>query len=401
MILEKFHPASERWFKGQFKEPTKTQIDAWRSILSGKHTLVSAPTGSGKTLAAFYVAIDRLVRKSLPDGNGNGCVQVVYVSPLKALSNDIQKNLEIPLSGISKELSLLGEPSVDISVGVRTGDTPASERQKMKRCPPDILVTTPESIYLLLTSASGRKMLSGVSSLIVDEIHALLGDKRGSHLALSIERLANLVRQNSGTNLQRIGLSATQNPIKLVANFLVGNPVKCSAADCEIIDSGFQREMDLSIEVPQSPLTAIMSNDVWREIYAQLISAIENHRTTLIFVNTRRLSERLTLALAEKLGENVVSAHHGSMSKDSRQKAEQNLKKGHLRALVATASMELGIDIGSVDLVIQLASPKNIAKFLQRVGRSGHCIDGTPKGMLFPLTRDDLVECSALLWSVN
>ena len=233
----------------------------------------------------------------------------------------------------------------------------------MKRCPPDILVTTPESIYLLLTSASGRKMLSGVSSLIVDEIHALLGDKRGSHLALSIERLANLVRQNSGTNLQRIGLSATQNPIKLVANFLVGNPVKCSAADCEIIDSGFQREMDLSIEVPQSPLTAIMSNDVWKEIYAQLISAIENHRTTLIFVNTRRLSERLTLALAEKLGENVVSAHHGSMSKDSRQKAEQNLKKGHLRALVATASMELGIDIGSVDLVIQLASPKNIAKF--------------------------------------
>ena len=401
MILEKFHPASERWFKGQFKEPTKTQIDAWRSILSGKHTLVSAPTGSGKTLAAFYVAIDRLVRKSLPDGNGNGCVQVVYVSPLKALSNDIQKNLEIPLSGISKELSLLGEPSVDISVGVRTGDTPASERQKMKRCPPDILVTTPESIYLLLTSASGRKMLSGVSSLIVDEIHALLGDKRGSHLALSIERLANLVRQNSGTNLQRIGLSATQNPIKLVANFLVGNPVKCSAANCEIIDSGFQREMNLSIEVPQSPLTAIMSNDVWKEIYAQLISAIENHKTTLIFVNTRRLSERLTLALAEKLGENVVSAHHGSMSKDSRQKAEQNLKKGHLRALVATASMELGIDIGSVDLVIQLASPKNIAKFLQRVGRSGHCIDGTPKGMLFPLTRDDLVECSALLWSVN
>ncbi len=198
MVLEKFHPASERWFKGQFKEPTKTQIDAWRSILSGRHTLVSAPTGSGKTLAAFYVAIDRLVRKRLSDSNGNGCVQVVYVSPLKALSNDIQKNLEIPLSGISRELSLLREPSVDISVGVRTGDTPASERQKMKRCPPDILVTTPESIYLLLTSASGRKMLSGVSSLIVDEIHALLGDKRGSHLALSIERLANLVRQNSG-----------------------------------------------------------------------------------------------------------------------------------------------------------------------------------------------------------
>ena len=400
MALEDFHLASQQWFRAQFKNPTKTQIDAWRAVRSGKHTLVSAPTGSGKTLAAFYVAIDRLVTKGFSDLNSRG-VEVVYVSPLKALSNDIQKNLELPLSGIDRELSLLGEPLSNISVGVRTGDTPANERQKMAKSPPDILVTTPESLYLLLTSVSGRKMLSRVSSLIVDEIHAILGDKRGSHLALSAERLSNLVRQNSGIRLQRIGLSATQNPIQLVAKFLVGNSGgNDKKINCEIIDSGFKRNMDLTIEIPRSPLTAIMSNDVWEQIYEQLISLINQHETTLIFVNTRRLSERLALALAERLGKNLVSAHHGSMSKDSRQKAEQDLKNGQLTVLVATASMELGIDIGSVDLVVQFSSPKNIAKFLQRVGRSGHCVDGTPKGILFPLTRDDLVECSALMRSV-
>ncbi len=401
MALEDFHPASQKWFRAQFKKPTKTQIEAWRAVRSGKHTLVSAPTGSGKTLAAFYVAIDRLVARGLSDLN-NRRIEVVYVSPLKALSNDIQKNLEVPLSGIARELSLLGESSPNISVGVRTGDTPPYERQKMVRRPPDILVTTPESLYLLLTSASGREMLAGVSSLIVDEIHAILGDKRGSHLALSVERLSNLVRQKSQISLQRIGLSATQNPIELVAKFLVGNSeTNDNKINCEIIDSGFKRNMDLAVEIPRSPLTAIMSNEVWEEIYEQLISLINQHETTLIFVNTRRLSERLALALADRLGKNLVSAHHGSMSKDSRHRAEQHLKNGGLSVLVATASMELGIDIGSVDLVVQLSSPKNIAKFLQRVGRSGHCIDGTPKGILFPLTRDDLVECSALMWSVT
>jgi len=401
VVFENFHPASERWFITQFKQPTKTQIDAWQAIQNRKHTLVSAPTGSGKTLAAFYVAIDRLVKRGLSESKNKG-VQVLYVSPLKALSNDIQKNLRIPLAGIAEQLFLLEGKSIDISVGVRTGDTPASERQKMRRSPPEILVTTPESLYLLLTSASGREMLSCVSTLIVDEIHAVLGDKRGSHLALSIERLTNLVESDSENKLQRIGLSATQNPIELVAKYLVGSSgVQKGKINCEIIDSGSLRKMDLTLAVPRSPLTAIMSNEVWEEVYAQLVESIAQHETTLIFVNTRRLSERLALALAEKLGTDVVSAHHGSMSKENRHKAEQLLKNGGLKVLVATASMELGIDIGSVDLVVQFSSPKNIAKFLQRVGRSGHCIDGTPKGILFPLTRDDLVECAALMWSLS
>ena len=399
--LSQFHPACRNWFSARFGEPTPAQAQAWPAIKAGRHTLISAPTGSGKTLAAFYGAIDELLHKGLHNQLEDG-VHVLYVSPLKALSNDIHKNLDMPLDGIAEQLHLLGLPPVDIRIGVRTGDTPANERQKMAKNPPHILVTTPESLYLLLTSASGRKMLATVSSVIVDEIHAMLGDKRGSHLALSIERLQQLCFSCSGQHLQRIGLSATQKPIDMVARYLVGNS-NCSddSVDCEIVDSGFRRKLDLRIEVPGSPLSALMSNEVWEELYERLVTLINSHETTLIFVNTRRLSERLALALSDRLGEGCVCSHHGSMSKDHRHNAEQRLKAGDLKVLVATASMELGIDIGSVDLVVQFSSPKSIATFLQRVGRSGHSVHGTPKGILFPLTRDDLVEASALLQGIR
>ena len=393
MSLEEFHPACRRWFEQKFKAPTPAQADAWAAIRRGSHTLIAAPTGSGKTLAAFYAGLDRLVSQGngLPSG-----VQILYVSPLKALNNDIHRNLQIPLAGIAE---LLGGAAPEIRLAVRTGDTPAAERRKMAAHPPHILVTTPESLYLLLTSASGRAMLASVSTMIVDEIHAMLGDKRGSHLSLSIERLEDLVSREGGRPLQRIGLSATQKPVETVARYLTG--ANSAGTDCEIIDSGFRRNMEISVEVPGSPLSAVMSAEVWEELYERLVESILAHNTTLVFVNTRRLSERLALALGERLGEGVVSAHHGSMSRDHRFAAEQQLKSGQLKVLVATASMELGIDIGHVDLVVQFSSPKSIAAFLQRVGRSGHSIDGTPKGILFPLSRDDLVEAAALLTAIR
>lgn len=401
MPLTRFHPACQNWFQSRFGAPSEAQSQAWPAIQDGKHTLISAPTGSGKTLAAFYAAIDDLVQKGLNNQLHDG-VHILYVSPLKALSNDIQKNLEQPLDGIAEHLHLAGSPPVDIRVAVRTGDTPANERQKMAKKPPHILVTTPESLYLLLTSASGRAMLASVSTLIVDEIHALLGDKRGAHLALSMERLTHLVARESGQHLQRIGLSATQKPIELVARYLVGNHEEGGKIEeCVTVDTGFQRHMQVHLEVPGSPLTALMANEVWEELYERLVQLINSHDTTLVFVNTRRLSERLALALSDRLGEGCVSAHHGSMSKDHRHSAEQNLKQGNLKVLVATASMELGIDVGSVDLVVQFSSPRSIATFLQRVGRSGHSVHGTPKGILFPLTRDDLVEAAALIHSIH
>jgi ATP-dependent Lhr-like helicase len=405
MLLADFHPACQNWFNASFASPTDAQVQAWSAIKEGRHTLISAPTGSGKTLAAFFAAIDNLVQQGLETGVPKG-VQILYVSPLKALSNDIRRNLEAPLDGIAEHLHLAGCPPVNITAAVRTGDTPQSERQKMAKTPPNILVTTPESLYFLLTSASGRAMLSHVQSVIVDEIHAMLGDKRGSHLALSIERLESLLKTNNGVNnsvkiLQRIGLSATQKPIEMVAKFLVGNSNSREAqTNCKIVDAGFRRNIDVALEVPDSPLSGLMSNEIWEELYHRLIDLIQSHDTTLVFVNTRRLSERLALALSERLGEHTVCSHHGSMSKDLRHQAEQKLKSGDLKVLVATASMELGIDIGSVDLVVQFSSPKSIATFLQRVGRSGHSIDGTPKGILFPLSRDDLVECTALLNSI-
>nr|WP_294864911.1 DEAD/DEAH box helicase [uncultured Pseudogulbenkiania sp.] len=392
-----FHPAVARWFVATFATPTAAQAQAWPVIQSGRHVLIAAPTGSGKTLAAFLAAIDALVREGLSGGLPDE-TQVVYVSPLKALSNDIQKNLETPLAGIRDALAACGLPEVDIRTLVRTGDTPQAEREKMRRRPPHIVVTTPESLYVLLGSESGRKMLATTRTVIVDEIHALAPNKRGSHLALSLERLAAL----TGDRLVRVGLSATQKPIEEVARFLVGAAADGGRApDCTVIDTGHARRRDLALEVPLSPLEAVMSGEVWQQVYDRLATLIDEHRTTLVFVNTRRLAERVTRHLSERLGETLVAAHHGSLAREARLDAEQRLKRGELRALVATASLELGIDIGDVDLVCQLGSPRSISAFLQRVGRSGHAVSGTPKGRLFPLSRDDLVECAALLDSVR
>ena len=390
--LQTFHPATARWFAEKLGAPTPPQQDAWPAIMAGRHTLIAAPTGSGKTLAAFYVEIDRLVKEGLAQGSLAPVTSVLYISPLKALGNDIQRNLNVPLDGIAEELHRQNLPPVDIRVAVRTGDTTPQERQRMLKRAPHILVTTPESLYLLLTSKGGRQLLSGVRTVIIDEIHALLGGKRGSHLSLSLERLENL----AGRKLQRIGLSATQKPIETVASYLVG-----MHNDCVIVDSGHRKQREIRVEVPRSPLSALMSNEVWGELYERLNQLIDTHRTTLIFVNTRRLAERLALSLGERIGATNISSHHGSMSKEHRFDAEQRLKAGSLRVLVCTASMELGIDIGAVDLVVQISSPKSIAVFLQRVGRSGHHVGGIPKGILFPLTRDDLVECTALVDSIR
>ena len=397
-LVPLFHPAVAAWFNRSFARPTPAQAEAWAEIKAGRHVLIAAPTGSGKTLAAFLAAIDGLVRQGLDDGGLKDETQIVYVSPLKALSNDIRKNLEAPLAGIRKALEEAGLPELEIRSWVRTGDTPAHERERMRRRPPHILVTTPESLYILLGSESGRAMLSTTRSVIVDEIHALAPNKRGVHLALSLERLQALCDRH----LLRIGLSATQKPIEEVARFLVGAGAEGGPApECRIIDSGHRRARDLAIEVPPSPLESVMSMEVWQQVYDRLASLIETHRTTLIFVNTRRLAERVTRQLSDRIGADFVTAHHGSLAKEQRFKAEQRLKSGSLKALVATASLELGIDIGEVDLVCQLGSPRSIASFLQRVGRSGHAIDGTPKGRLFPLSRDELVECAALLDSVG
>lgn len=395
MLLSAFHPAVAAWFSATFGTPTDVQQQAWPAIQRRDNTLIAAPTGSGKTLAAFLAAIDALVRegeeRSLADET-----QVLYVSPLKALSNDIQKNLEQPLAGIREELFHQTMKDVEIRAWVRSGDTPQGERARMRRQPPHILVTTPESLHILLTAASGREMLQTVRTVIVDEIHALAGNKRGAHLTLSLERLAALCQAHHGCRPNRVGLSATQKPIEAMANYLVGREQTCS-----IIDTGHVRERDLAIEVPDSPLEAIMAAEVWDEIYDRLAELVDAHRTTLIFVNTRRLAERAARFLAERLGEENVTAHHGSLAREHRLDAEQRLKGGRLRALVATASLELGIDIGDVDLVCQLGSPRSIATFLQRVGRSGHAVGGLPKGRLFPLSRDDLLECTALLDAVR
>ena len=378
--------------------PTPCQQQAWPAIGAGRHALVAAPTGSGKTLAAFLGAIDRLVRLGL-DEQLEERTYVLYVSPLKALSNDVHKNLEGPIEGINRRLAERLQGSAAIRSMVRTGDTPAAARQAMRRCPPHILVTTPESLFILLASDGGRAMLSRVETVIVDEVHALVGNKRGAHLSLSLARLDDLV----GVPPVRIGLSATQKPIAEVARFLVGagNCLADGSADCTIVDSGHARQRDLAIEMPESPLEALMSGEIWGEIYDRLEVLIETHRSTLVFVNTRRMAERVARALTERLGEEHVTSHHGSMARAQRLQAEQRLKSGTLKALVATASLELGIDVGDVDLVCQLGSPHAISLLLQRVGRSGHAVSGTPKGRLFPLSRDDLVECVALLDAVR
>ncbi len=390
--LCRFHPAVAGWFSRSFPAPTPAQAAAWPLVRVGRSTLVAAPTGSGKTLTAFLAAIDALVQQGLTEGGLVDGTQVLYVSPLKALSNDIHINLEQPLAGIGAELQRLGLPPVDIRTAVRTGDTPQAERNAMRKRVPHILVTTPESLYVLLGSESGRQMLCDVRSVIVDEIHAIAGNKRGSHLALSLERLEALCERP----LVRVGLSATQKPIDAVARFLVG-----TERPCEIVDIGYGRARDLALEVPPVPLEAVMSNDAWALVYDRLAALAGEHRTTLVFVNTRRMAERTTRHLAERLGGAVVAAHHGSLAREQRLTAEQKLKRGELRVLVATASLELGIDIGDVELVCQLGSPRSIAAFLQRVGRAGHQVAGVSKGRLFPSSRDDLIECAALLDAVR
>lgn len=389
--LESFLPATQRWFAKTLGQPTATQVKAWPHIANGEEVLVAAPTGSGKTLAAFLCAIDALVRQGLRDDLRDE-LSILYISPLKALSNDVEKNLQRPLAGIASELEVEGLPPIALRAEVRTGDTPSHVRTRMIKRPPHMLVTTPESLYILLTSEGGRRALSHVQSVIVDEIHALAGDKRGSHLSLSLARLDRLVEQTRGTRPSRIGLSATQKPIDDIARFLVG-PTRA----CAIVDEGHQRAIDLRVEVPNAPIETVLSHEVWEEIFDRLQALIESHKSTLIFANTRRLTERIAKSLSERLGDEAVTAHHGSLSRQHRLRAEARLKEGSLRALVATASLEMGIDIGDVDLVCQIGSTRSIRDLLQRVGRARHQVDGVPKGRIFPLSRDELVETGALM----
>src|SRR5215467_11383701 len=386
-----FHPIVSRWFNDSVGVPMPAQQRGWREIQAGRHTLIAAPTGSGKTLAAFLAGLNDLfvegLEAPLPDE-----VRIVYVSPLKALSADIHRNLALPRRGIARLADELGAAAPKITAAVRTGDTTSSERAKILRTPPHILVTTPESLYLLLTADRSRQMLRTVRTVIVDEIHAVIGTRRGAHLALSLERLQQVAQKP----LVRVGLSATQRPVETVARFLVG-----AHGDCAVVDEGHRREIDLQLEMPGSALEAVMSHEVWQEYYDRLACLVREHRTTLVFVNTRRLAERLAHHLTERLGDDAVTAHHGSLSKEKRLDAETRLKSGQLRALVATASLELGIDIGHVDLVCQIGSPHRIATLLQRVGRSGHSVAGTPKGRVFPMSRDDLIETLALLRAVR
>ena len=403
MLPDDFHPVIQRWWSRHFSRAadgagevlpaTRAQLDGWRAIRRGANTLIAAPTGSGKTLAAFLTAVDELLREGLEHGELPDEVRVVYVSPLKALSADIHKNLAEPRREIRRIAEEAGLPPLRITAAVRSGDTPQVERAAMLRTPPHILVTTPESLYLLLTAERSREMLRTARVVIVDEIHAVLESRRGAHLALTLERLDHVC----GRPLQRIGLSATQRPIEEVARFLVGGERR----ECVIVDHGHRRALDLAIEVPGSPLEAVMAAEVWQEVHKRLIELIEAHRTTLIMVNTRRLAERMAFHLSEHLGAERVAAHHGSLSKEARLDAEERLRDGRLKVMVATASLELGIDIGHVDLVCQISSPNRIATLLQRVGRSGHTVGGTPKGRIFPLTRDDLVECAAMVRAVK
>jgi len=398
MSLDLFHPIIREWFTGRFAVPSDAQAASWPAIVGGEHTLVAAPTGSGKTLAAFLASLDSLLRQAI-DGTLADETQVVYVSPLKALSNDIRRNLQVPLEEIREMALAAGIEPLPIRVAVRTGDTPNSERQAMLRKAPHILVTTPESLYLLLTSAKSRDILRNVRTVIVDEIHALARDKRGSHLSLSLARLDRLCDSPP----TRIGLSATQRPIDEVARFLVGanNVHSNGEPDCRIVDTGHVRELDLAVEVPPSELSAVCSVETWQEIYARLAELINSHRSTLVFVNTRRLAERVTHFLEEQLGEGHVASHHGSLARETRLLAEERLKAGELKAIVATASLELGIDIGYIDLVCQIGSPRSIATLLQRVGRAGHALGKVPKGRLFALTRDELLEGLALVRAVR
>jgi ATP-dependent Lhr-like helicase len=402
MPLSSFHPVIARWFEHRFGEPTPPQRLGWEAIRAGRDTLISAPTGSGKTLAAFLHSLDQLFREGL-EGPLPDETRVIYVSPLKALSADIHLNLAEPRREIRRLAEEMGFEAPRITAAIRSGDTPAADRAAMLRKPPHILVTTPESLYLLLTAQRSREMLRTVRTVIVDEIHAVLESRRGAHLALTLERLSHVAKRP----VQRIGLSATVKPIEQVGEWLVGQRDQSTRSSLtadrppSIVDQGHRRTLDLALELTGSPLEAVMSGEAWDDVYDRLTELIKAHKTTLVFVNTRRLAERVARHLGERLGEDSVTAHHGSLSKEHRLDAEERLKGGRLKALVATASLELGIDIGHIDLVCQLGTPRRISTFLQRVGRSGHTVTGTPKGRLFPLTRDELVESTAIIRSVR
>jgi ATP-dependent helicase Lhr and Lhr-like helicase len=393
-----FHPLVWRWFVERFQKPTPAQEHGWRAIAAGKSTLIAAPTGSGKTLAAFLWSVDRLIQRAL-SGRLDDTTSVVYVSPLKALGNDIAKNLQAPLAEIYRLADSEGVLLPGIRVAVRSGDTPAHERQSMVRNPPHILITTPESLYILLTAERSRRFLKNAETIIVDEIHAVAQDKRGAHLALSIERLQELTERP----LQRIGLSATQKPIEEVARLLVS--MECISAagepDCDVVNVGHKRDLDLQIELPDQELGAIVTHEIWAEVYDKIVAQVKTHRTTLVFANTRRLVERVAHQLSERLGEDNVGAHHGSLSRKSRLEVEEKLKSGALPVVVATASLELGIDIGHVDVVCHIGSPRTLNILLQRVGRSGHWLGAVPKGIFYPLTRDDLMQCAAGIKAVR
>src|SRR5881296_3067205 len=408
MALSLFHPVIANWFGERFGSPTDVQARSWPAIASGTDLLIAAPTGSGKTLAAFLSCLDSLFKQALA-GELEDRTQVLYVSPLKALSNDVQKNLQQPLAEIANAAMAAGLLMPEIRVTVRTGDTPAWDRQLMLRRPPHILITTPESLYLLLTAEKSRRILQDVRTVIVDEIHAVAPNKRGAHLALSLERLEAETR----TRPVRIGLSATQRPIETIADFLVGasrlaprrGPVAPGMQRVpRIVDIGHRRQMDLAVEVPKDELGAVATNAIWSDIYDRVADLVREHRSTLVFVNTRRLAERFAHHLEERLhdlGAQVVAAHHGSLSRQIRLSAEERLKHGETRVVVATASLELGIDVGTVDLACQIGSPRAITTCLQRVGRSGHWIGTQPKGRLFATTRDELIECAALVRAIR
>ncbi len=397
-LLPWAHPCVREWFARCFGAPTEPQEQGWPHILAKNDVLISAPTGSGKTLAAFLACIDRLISKSAA-GELEDRTEVLYISPLKALGNDIHKNLEVPLREIAELVRSKGLPAAEVRAAVRTGDTLAPERRAMLLHPPHILVTTPESLYILLTAEKSRAVLRNVETVIVDEIHAMADDKRGAHLSLSLERLDALVASSNPERRVpvRVGLSATQKPVELVARFLGGT----GHPEPAIVNVGHRRQLDLAVEVPPSELGPVATNEMWDEIYDRITALSREHRSTLVFVNTRRLVERTAHHLASRLGDAAVAAHHGSLSRKLRLAAEKKLKSGEARLMVATASLELGIDIGTVDLVCQIGSPRSINVALQRVGRAGHWRGAVPKGRIFAMTRDELVECAALVRAIR
>ncbi|MEO7096871.1 MAG: DEAD/DEAH box helicase, partial [Polyangiales bacterium] len=416
--LGSFHPPTREWFRRSFESATKAQTLGWPSIVAGRSTLILAPTGSGKTLAAFLAAIDRLMWEPEPEKRAR--CRVLYVSPLKALAVDVERNLRAPIAGISAIAALEGAPILVPTVDVRTGDTPAAARARMLRHPPDVLITTPESLYLLLTSQA-RDILASIETVIIDEIHSLVPTKRGVHLFLSLERLEEIRRENKAPPLQRIGLSATQRPLDEVARFLGGRDRR-SSRPVEIIDAGERKTFDLKVEVPVEDMSKLGEHEpvksgpaagsparksIWPSIHPRLLELIKSHRSTLIFVNSRRLAERLASAINElnsppgahadgtAPAEEIVLAHHGSVARDRRMDIEDRLKRGVLPAIIATSSLELGIDMGAIDLVVQIEAPPSIASAMQRIGRAGHSVGAISSGVVFPKFRGDLLACAA------